>query len=804
MKHIFTLKKCPALVLLCFLLNGLAFAQESFVLKETQSGSTTTLTIPFNGAMPFSSVNEKPEPPITTIAPGLMPTDIHLPGLADKSPQLDAPLYVVASTDTVCSGDSIYLHATCNAGTVTWYLTATGTSPIGTGAPFTFYPITTSRYYVACQSDTETSSRASTNQVIVFSKPSMPTDVKVNKTTVCRGSEVIISASCTDGTLVWFRSEIEPDSIGHGTNLSATPMDATRYYAACTNGICVSNRIATEEITVMDVPDEPTQVAVDRTEICSETNVYLSATCSAGQTNWYNTSAGGAILDGGGTQYPAQNGMYYCVCTNNMCESPRVPTVEIKVTPQPKLPTLVIASKTSICKGESITLTANCEIGTVSWYTYLTGPRTFQGTGNALTVVPDSTTTYFAACENGLCVSERVHTEEVVVSNNIAAPTNVAINYTEVCSGNPVLLSADFSNGTLKWYTAANGGTSIGTGTNLSHSPTANTIYYAACESGSCSSNRVASTELKIKPKPAKPVITGRATICNGESIQLTSSPSEADATCYWSNGLSGFSVSVAPASSIGYRVLVKTNTCVSDSSDVFAITVNPLPAPPTITTNNAAICKGGSAMLTGQSVNPADNFYWGTPTLTNTSGGSNKSIRVVTEPGIYKGWSEAPTGCVSAVKSITITQATDCNGQNFISILPEKPAICPNSTITLTASGCSGIITWMDGNTTKTGTAIQVSPGVTTSYMAQCSTGGMGATDVVVATANVMIGNHIATGTEHIKATHTLESAKKIGEPDYTPAPNVSFEAGGSIVLKPGFVVEKFSTFLAVIRGCE
>ena len=48
------------------------------------------------------------------------------------------------------------------------------------------------------------------------------------------------------------------------------------------------------------------------------------------------------------------------------------------------------------------------------------------------------------------------------------------------------------------------------------------------------------------------------------------------------------------------------------------------------------------------------------------------------------------------------------------------------------------------------------------------------------------------------------LESSRYIGEPDYTSAPNVSFEAGKSIVLKPGFVVERHSTFLAVIKGCE
>ncbi|MFD0878213.1 3-coathanger stack domain-containing protein, partial [Massilia pinisoli] len=60
------------------------------------------------------------------------------------------------------------------------------------------------------------------------------------------------------------------------------------------------------------------------------------------------------------------------------------------------------------------------------------------------------------------------------------------------------------------------------------------------------------------------------------------------------------------------------------------------------------------------------------------------------------------------------------------------------------------------------------------------------------------------STGVERTKAILALESSKKIGEPDYTPAPNVCYEAGKSIVLKPGFVVEKYSVFSAEIRGCE
>jgi hypothetical protein len=796
MKQVFTFKKCIALVL-SILTANLTFAQQPDILKDTQLTALSAPTIYVNETMSFLHSDEKYKPEASTMAN----TDLH--NNADKNQTVDPPMYVLASTDRVCSGDSIDLKATCTNGVVIWYDTPTGTTPIGSGTSFPVVPIINTTYYAACEYDFQISSRVATQEVTVLGKPSMPTNVLINKTKVCRGSEVALSGSCNDGTVVWYITETEADSVGTGNNFSIIPTQDTRYYAACYNGLCTTNRVPTDTVMVFDVPDEPTQVLTDRVSICSLTPVTMTSSCASGGAYWYDSPIGGVVLDGG-TQSPQVNTTYYGVCINQMCESPRVPTNPVEVIPQPELPTYVIASKYNICTGESITLSATCAIGTASWYKYPIGVSTFVGTGNSLTVTPDTTTTYYASCENGICISERVRTNEVIVNEHPSMPNNIIIDKTEVCGGGSVILSASFTNGTLKWYTTASGGTAIGTGNNLSHSPTATTIYYAVCENGNCSSIRVASTELMVKPKPAKPIISGLATICSGESIHLIASVTNANGVCHWSSGLTGLAVSVSPTASRSYRVCVMNNNCTSDSSDVFNIIVNPKPAAPGITTNTPAICKGGSALLTGEAANTTDNFYWSTPTQNMRSNGNYKSTRVVTEPGTYKGWSESIFGCRSIEKSIVIVQAANCNGQNFITIMPEKPTVCPNTTLTLTASGCSGTINWNDGHTTHTGTYVKVSPSVTTTYFVQCSTGGMTSKDVVVANTNVVVTNNVSTGIERVKAILALESSRKIGEPDYTPAPNVSFEAGRSILLKPGFVVERFSTFSAMIRGCE
>jgi Ig-like domain CHU_C associated/Dockerin type I domain len=80
-----------------------------------------------------------------------------------------------------------------------------------------------------------------------------------------------------------------------------------------------------------------------------------------------------------------------------------------------------------------------------------------------------------------------------------AAPTNVSVNNTIICSGSSISLTATCNSSTLTWYTQATGGTAIGTGSPLSFVPVGNTTFYAACTANGCESNRVATLPVTVK-----------------------------------------------------------------------------------------------------------------------------------------------------------------------------------------------------------------------------------------------------------------------------------------------------------------
>jgi surface protein len=162
-------------------------------------------------------------------------------------------------------------------------------------------------------------------------------------------------------------------------------------------------------------------------------------------------------------------------------------------------------------------------------------------------------------------------------------------------------------------------------------------------------------------------------------------------------------------------------------------------------------------------------------------------------------------TPVASGGKGWTIVGDTkNCTIPNVITISPERPAICPGASITISASGCAGTVTWLGGSSAQTGSSVTLSPAVTTSYSANCSTGGTETVTVKVATNTVAVGYDVVTEKERFKAVNTLTSAKKVGNINYSPAANVSYEAGSSITLLPGFTAEKSSVFQAEIKGCQ
>ncbi len=151
----------------------------------------------------------------------------------------------------------------------------------------------------------------------------------------------------------------------------------------------------------------------------------------------------------------------------------------------------------TVCIGSSVTLTATApNSGIPTWYTASSG-GTSIGTGNSLSVVVSTNTSYYVSSAVGSCESSRTLAGTVTV----AAITAQGVSASSVCAGSPVNLTATaVSGGTPTWYTASSGGTSIGSGSPLAVVVNGNTSYYVSSNIGSCESARTLAGSVTANP----------------------------------------------------------------------------------------------------------------------------------------------------------------------------------------------------------------------------------------------------------------------------------------------------------------
>ena len=482
------------------------------------------------------------------------------------------------------------------------------------------------------------------------------------------------------------------------------------------------------------------------------------------------------------------SGEYSVTVTNYRC--PITSTVKVDV----KTVQMMSSSNSPVCELDTLKLMSSGGV-TYKW----SGPNNFSSTEQN-PVLPKAglqaagTYKVVISSANG-CTDSTTTAVEVK-----ALPINTSPKNLEICATDTLRLMA--TGGTKYAWTGPNGFTSTLQNPILPNvkDSTAGKYIVTITSDGMCSITDTVS--VKIKPLPQRPTIVGEQVACAGQEVILQVT-ADALATFRWSNGSVGNRITVSPTATTSYTVEASLAGC-ARVSEPFEIKVTPLNPSPVIKSDNHVICKGGSVILTAECSAVTDIFRWVTPSsLAVTSGGSNTDTRKVTEPGTYRGYCIPKEGCTSAETVVVIAADTTCNTGSFITVTPAKPVICPNTSVTLSATGCAGTLTWLNGTTNQTGTSITVRPTVNTTYLVQCSTGGSTTVDVAIANTSVVVGSNVTTGVEKVKAVERIQSNKRIGDVSFTPAPNVTYEAGRSIELQPGFVVDAFSVFSAQIKTC-
>jgi len=479
--------------------------------------------------------------------------------------------------------------------------------------------------------------------------------------TTCAGANVQLHALASGGsgsyTYTWTSTPV-----GFTSSIAdpiANPTVPTTYHVAIFDGFTTINpQVA---VTVNAIPATPTITASGPTTFCGGGSVTL--TSSAGTSYLWSTGETTQSIN------ITSAGSYTVQVTNaSGCQSALSAATVVTVNDLPVTPTITAGGPTTFCAGGSVTLTSTAGIS----YLWSNG-----ATSQNINVTISGSYSVILINASG-CQSAASVATAVTVNALPATPTITADGPTTFCADGSVTLTS--SAGTI--YLWSNGATTPGINVN-----TAGNCTVQVTNANGCQSAPSAATVITVNALPATPTITanGPTTFCDGGNVTLSSS---AGSTYLWSNGASTASINITTSGSYTVQV-TNASGCQSALSAATVITVNAIPATPTITADGSTtFCNGTSMTLTSSA---GTIYLW--------SNGANTPNINVTSSGSYTVQVSTASGCQSAASVATIVTV------NALPITPtitaESPtAFCDGDVVTLTSSPGMDYL-WSNGATT-------------------------------------------------------------------------------------------------------
>jgi gliding motility-associated-like protein len=423
-----------------------------------------------------------------------------------------------------------------------------------------------------------------------------------------------------------------------------------------------------------------------------------SATLTATGASSYTWSPGPSTLNPFVTN-PVATTIYTVVGSLGACMGTK--TIGVTVNPSPTL--ILSSSNSTICAGETVSLTSSG----ANTYTWNPGALT----GSNVVVSPTVTTTYTASGDNGTCVG--VKTIQIIV--NPLPPVSAYANFTFVCLGESATLSAIGAQ-TYTWNPGnLNGSTIFPT-------PTVNTTYsVTGTNSLGCTNTAVVS--VTVGANPSVSIVGPYKTACFGTTTGFVATG--AISYTWFPNGPVNLSIlsTVAVANTV-YTVVGSVGSCTNMATAT--LVVNPLPTITAVASPSVRCFGGPASTITAMG---GISYTWSP--LNYLGGPPSGSTAVSTTPinYCYSITGSNSFGCYSTAIICLTVQPTPT-----VNILSLPGVMCIGDQGSLEASGATSY-TWLPGASNNTN--ISVTPTTTSTYTLYGQTGACIGNSVITVTVN-------------------------------------------------------------------
>lgn len=528
------------------------------------------------------------------------------------------PNVMIGSDTTLCKGASMTITATNG----TTYLWNTGAS----SATINVTPLVSKTYSVTVTN----ALNCSASDAITITVNELPIAVTDADVTMCKESTAMIGAY-GGNTLLWSNNETN-------TNISVSPLTTTTYTVTVTNNDGCSD----SEDIVVTVVSLPTANAGSDNVICENGAATIHGSGNGINPLSYMWSPGSGLSNNmiaTPTANPINTTTYVLTVTDaNGCKG----TDEMVLTVDAR-PTVNILKDTTICRGSSVTLTAESNGVSLLWNN--------SSTSSTISVSPTNNMVYSVTVSgaNGCTNNDMV---TVLVNNSPIA--NLGSDKS-ICSGASVSLSSALAGQEYSW-------SSLQTTQSISVSPTTTTTYTVTITNNDdCSAS-----DAIIVVVNALPVADagGPYSICLGNSVTMTASGGD---IYNWSNNKTTVNNNVSPISNTTYT-LTATSFAGCSASDATTVIVNSIPTA-TIDADNSTVCDNASTQVT-LIADGGETYSW------STSANTKVIYDTPTVTTTYTVTAISSSGCTSsASKTITVETCTDIvefmNNTYAVSVYP-------------------------------------------------------------------------------------------------------------------------------------
>jgi hypothetical protein len=453
---------------------------------------------------------------------------------------------------------------------------------------------------------------------------------------ICQGTTVTISVPPRYGSYLWSNGATTP---------SITVSQPGVYNVMVANGPdCTS---ASRPVTVNVLP-RPLPVIDGPAMVCTGSTIALKTTKPFVSYRW-TSAAGTQILSSTALVAVSTAGSYIVTVTDEKGCTGTSAVFQVIGAPVPETRIVVLTGATTICPGDSVTLTAT---GVFSRYIWSHGPTT------ASVVIRQAGTYTVTVVDDNGCTSKPVaQTIDVVPiptdpirglstaclnsETSFSVQSRSDINYQWAVTGGTIITDATAASIRVRWTTSGIGSISV-------------TRVFRGCS--------VLTGPMQVAVADSlQPAILGSTVLCPGGEVVLKV---DGVYTNYeWSNGATSTSITVrAPGV---YQVRVTDSDGCAGTSQRFTVTSGTVPQPLIRIDGLPELCNGDSTVLrVDQSF---ATYLW--------ADGSTGASLTVFVPGIYSVRVSNEEGC-SSTASVTIPAAPP-----LVPVIDGPVSICRNAT---------------------------------------------------------------------------------------------------------------------------